>query len=315
MSNRYEGAGTTGPLRRGTGRGSGRRSTRPVDLEELGERSGRITALEEQKDPQRRSLFVDGEFVLGLDLETVIRCGFKAGQEVEGPALVQAYQLDMVKRAWDAGLTLLAASPRTVQELGRRLGRTYPPAAVEQVISRLEAAGWLDDRAYAESYIRSKREHGARRLLADLIRKGVDREVAAEAVQEALGEVDAAEQAREVAARRLARMGAVDRDSAQRRLVGYLARRGFGSEAIGRALSPLLAELPPAERRQGNRSGWRRVEADTDEQSSPGRGGSSAGGGSFGWGRSPGGSTLRRNSSLQRRRPLRSAHLPTDEEE
>lgn len=254
--------------------------------------SGRITALEEQKDPQRRSLFIDGEFAMGLDLESVVRCSLRVGQEIDGPALVKAYEIDQSKRAWEKALSLLALTPRTVKEIGQRLSQSYPPAVIDPVLDRLVAAGWLDDRTYAQSYIRARREYGARRLLADLIRRGVNRELGAQAVEEALGKVDAAEQAREVAARRLAKMGEVDRQTAQRRLVSYLARRGFGPEAISRALDPLLAELPQAERRQGNREGWRRVEANAGKEM--GRG-----------------SSLRRTSSLQRRKPFGSH----DEEE
>lgn len=279
------GAGKTGPLPRGGGR------TRVVDLDSLALMEGRITGLEEQKDPQRRSVLVDGRFALGLDLETVLRCGFKVGLPVDGAALLKAYQIDQSKRAWDGALLLLAVSPRTTSELGRRLGRAYAPAVVDEVIDRLLAGGWLDDRAYAESYIRAKREYGSRRLLADLIRKGVSREVASAAVQEAMGDVDATEQAREVAARRLSKLGDVDRQTAWRRLMSYLARRGFGPEAISRALEPLLGDLPDSPPRQGNRSGWRTEKPD----------GAS-------------GSGLRRGSSLQRKRPLRSPDRFTEEE-
>lgn len=279
------GAGKTGPLPSGGGRPP------TVDLAALAMIEGRITGLEEQKDPQRRSLLVDGRFALGLDLETVFRCGFKVGQPVDGAALLKAYRIDQSKRAWDGALTLLAASPRTVNELGRRLGRTYAPEVVDEVIHRLLAGGWLDDRAYAESYIRFKREYGSRRLLADLIRKGIAREVASAAVQEALGAVNALEQAREVAARRLAKLGGVDRQTAWRRLMSYLARRGFGPEVISRALEPLLRDLPEGPGRQGNRSEWRTQKADGS-----------------------GGSGLRRGSSLQRKRPLRSSDRFTEEE-
>ncbi|MBP2016877.1 regulatory protein [Symbiobacterium terraclitae] len=253
------GTGSAGPRRRkGTGR-------RPVDPEALRAVSGRITALEEQRDPERRSLFVDGEFVLGLHLETILRCRLKVGQDVDGEALWQAYALDLEKQAWEAGLRLLAAAPRTRRELARRLGRTYPPETVERVVARLADAGWLDDRAFAANYVRSHPDFGARRLLADLARKGVDRAVAAAVVQEERGEEEAVEQARAVAAARLRRMGQVDRLTAGRRLAGYLARRGFGPEAVRAALEPLLRDLPaPAvPGRSGLRTaprgaGWRR---------------------------------------------------------
>lgn len=218
-------------------RGAGRAA---VDLEALGSRSGRITALEEQRDPGRRSVMVDGEFALGLDVETIVRCGFRVGQEVTGEDLVRAYLLDQRKQAWDAAVRLLGLAARTRREVERRLLRRYPPGVVADVLDRLEEGGWLDDRAYAQAYIRAHPEHGARRLLADLVRKGVAPPVAAQAVQEALGDEDVVCRAREVAERRLGRMGAVDAGTAWRRLAGYLARRGFPPEVIRQALEPLL---------------------------------------------------------------------------
>lgn len=233
----------------------GRRTRRDqVDPEALRQVTGRITAIAEQRDPGRRSVFVDGEFVLGLSLETIVRCGLKVGQPVDGEALAAAYALEQERQAWEAGLRLLAAAPRTRREVARRLARSYPPETVERVLERLAAAGWIDDQAYAEGYVRSHPDYGSRRLLADLIRKGVDRETAAAAVEAGRGADEAIAHARAVAAARLRRMPGVDRVTAARRLAGYLARRGFGPETVRAAVEPLVAGLPdpvPARRSGG----------------------------------------------------------------
>ncbi|MEW8978366.1 MAG: RecX family transcriptional regulator [Symbiobacterium sp.] len=234
----WEDAGAAGPRRRKRAR------RRPVDPEALRAVSGRITALEEQRDPERRSVYVDGEFVLGLHLETVVRCQLRVGQAVDGDTLLKAYALEVEKQAWDAGLRLLAAAPRTRCELTRRLARLFPAETAERVAERLADMGWLDDHAYAVNYVRAHSDYGARRLLADLVRKGVEPGLAAAVVQEERGEAEAVEQARAVAAARLARMGRVDRLTAWRRLAGFLSRRGFGPETVRMALQPLLADLP-----------------------------------------------------------------------
>lgn len=268
----------SGGSRAGGGRRARRASQRQVDPEALQAVSGRITALAGQRDPDRRSVFVDGEFVLGLHVETVLRCGLKVGQEVDGETLAAAYAADLDRQAWEAGLRLLAAAPRTRLEVARRLGRRYPPETVERAMERLAAAGWLDDRAYAESYVRSRPDHGSQRLLADLLRKGVDRQVAAEVVEAARGSHEAVEHARAVAESRLRRMNGVDRATAARRLAGYLARRGFGPETVREALEPLISRLP--------------------EPPVPGRGGG-----------------LQRRTSLGRRQPLREDPAPYGEDE
>lgn len=219
------------------------------DLEALAQLSGRITALEpQQKDPKRRSVFVDGEFVLGLHEETIILAKLKVGQQVDGPKLAEAVRRDEAKRAWDGALVYLGAAPRSRRDVERKLALRYPPEVVEGVIERLARGGWLDDAEFAAAYVRSRSEYGERRLLGDLARRGVAREVAARVVGEMLGAVDAVAQAREAVAGRLARMDGVDRETAQRRLTGFLARRGYGFDVISRALEPLLEGLPRAER-------------------------------------------------------------------
>ncbi|HWI64743.1 MAG TPA: regulatory protein RecX [Symbiobacteriaceae bacterium] len=215
------------------------------DLEALAQLSGKITAMEQQqKDPKRRSIFVDGEFVLGLHEETVILAKLRVGQTVDGTKLVEVLRRDEAKRAWDDALGFLSACARSRREVERKLARRYPPEVAAGVVERLANGGWLDDAEFAAVYVRSHAAYGERRLLTDLARKGVARETAARVVKELVGAVDAVEQAREAAQARFARMAGADRDTAQRRLSGFLARRGYDFETISRALAPLLADLP-----------------------------------------------------------------------
>jgi len=239
--------------------GGPRRRTQKVDLEALAQLSGKITAMEaQQKDPKRRSVFVDGEFALGLHEETVILAKLRVGQVVDGPTLVEAVKRDEAKRAWDDALVYLGAQARARKEVERKLARKYPAEVATQVVERLAGGGWLDDAEFARIYVRSHPEHGQRRLAVDLARRGVDRAIAATAVQELVGKQDAVAQAREAAASRLSRMTGVDRETAQRRLSGFLARRGYDFEAISGALAPLLQDLPRAPRPAPKRTGLSR---------------------------------------------------------
>lgn len=237
--NKPPGAGKSGPRRRN-----------PLpDLEALAAVSGKVTALEAQRtDPRRRSVYVDGQFILGLHEESVLLAGLKPGLQVDGALLVRAFQLEQAKRAKDDALVLLSASAKSRRDVEKKLLPRYGPEVTESVLEWLTRGGWLDDDEFARAYIRSHASYGARRLAADLARRGVARDVAQAAIGEALGAVSQTEQAREAAASRLARMPGADRETAQRRLSGFLARRGYDFETIARALAPLLADLPRAPR-------------------------------------------------------------------
>lgn len=221
----------------------------------------------QQKDPHRRSIYIDGRYVLSLHEESILLAGLKPGMEVDGPRLAAALRQDQEKRAWDHSLRLLSAAARTRHQIAQRLKARYAPEVVEAVLERLERAGWIDDLAYARHYVEVRRGFGAARLLSDLIRRGVSAELARQAVAEGLEGEDMLAQAQEAAAQRLRRMPGVDRDTAYRRLAGYLARRGYDYETIARALEPLLTDLPrPPQNRRPSRVGGLRRKRPEDEE-------------------------------------------------
>ena len=138
------------------------------------------------------------------------------------------------------GLALIAQRPRTAEDLRDRLADRFDETAVDAAVARLTELGYVDDAAWAASYVARSRsaERGARMLRLELHDHGIEAETAAEALL--AHDDDAAALA---AARRLARRrdrgepGAPDR-----RLVAALGRRGFSFDTIERALSALAEE-------------------------------------------------------------------------
>ncbi len=133
--------------------------------------------------------------------------------------------------ARDLCLRALTGSPKTRQQLADLLERReVPEDAAETVLDRLVEVGLIDDEAFAEAWV-SSRQSGrglARRALkAELRAKGVDDDVAATAVL-AVGDDDERETARRLVERKLPSMRRLDRATATRRLMGMLARKGYG---------------------------------------------------------------------------------------
>ncbi len=120
----------------------------------------------------------------------------------------------------------------------RRRGLGEDDAA--RVAAELEKRGLIDDRAYAAAYVRgllARKPAGRALLMAKLRQRGIEGTVARAAVESALKERDAGEDALELATRRLRVIGStVDRAAAARRVYGLLARRGFEAEVCGEAV-------------------------------------------------------------------------------
>ncbi|ARF64687.1 recombination regulator RecX [Streptomyces violaceoruber] len=152
---------------------------------------------------------------------------------------------DPVEQARGICLRLLTGTPRTRKQLADALRkREIPDEAAEEVLSRFEDVGLIDDAAFAGAWVES-RHHGrglARRaLVRELRTKGVDSAV----IDEAVGQLDAdqeEETARELVARKLRSTRGLDRDKRLRRLAGMLARKGYGEGMALRVVRQALEE-------------------------------------------------------------------------
>jgi regulatory protein len=149
------------------------------------------------------------------------------------------------ERARAICLRLLTGTPRTRKQLADALEkREIPVEVAEEVLSRFEDVGLIDDAAFADAWVES-RHHGrglARRALARELRtKGV----AAGLIEEAVGRLDSEQEeatARELVARKLRVTHGLERDRRVRRLAGMLARKGYPEGMALRVVRQALEE-------------------------------------------------------------------------
>lgn len=127
-------------------------------------------------------------------------------------------------------LRALTGAPKTRQQLADLLAqRGVPEDAAETVLDRFTEVGLVDDAEFARAWVSSRqagRGLARRALSAELRAKGVDPEVAAEAVQ-AVDDDDEREAARWLVDRKVGAMHRLPRTTATRRLMGMLARKGY----------------------------------------------------------------------------------------
>ncbi len=133
-------------------------------------------------------------------------------------------------------LRLLALREHSVAEIRRKLGRGNDSQdGVEQVLSSLQSDGLLDDRRFAESYVRSRagRGYGPLRIDGELRQRGVCSGTA-QSVLSAFSE-DWCEAAHRVRVKRYGPDGPRD-PREQARQSRFLQYRGFSGEQIRRAM-------------------------------------------------------------------------------
>jgi regulatory protein len=145
-------------------------------------------------------------------------------------------------------LDQLTGQARSRKELSDKLAsRNVPDEIAIALLDRFEEVGLVDDEAFARSWIASRQPGKglARRALAqELRRKGIDDEVARDALDE-VEPADEAAAARALVRKKLRTLSRVDDTTATRRLVGMLARKGYSS---GLAFAVVRDELAAADR-------------------------------------------------------------------
>ena len=142
-------------------------------------------------------------------------------------------------------LRLLAARPRSVQELRGRLElKKHPAERIEPVIELLKKQGLLDDEKFAKLLAVSKtlsRPVGKRQLEMDLKKKGIAPGII-EGTLSGLTDYDEKESIRKLAQSRAGRMNGISAEKKKARLFGFLKRRGFSSDAIFSVLPEFLSQ-------------------------------------------------------------------------
>ena len=180
---------------------------------------------------------VDGAPFATIAAATAAAEGVVAGGVLDEAARARLGAAADVEAAYRTAVRSLERRSFARADLGRRLQRKgHPREAVAAALDRLAAQRLLDDAAFALNYVetRAARGRGPSRLLRDLLAMGVerrliDRALAAHAADP--GDETAVPLA--LATRRAAQLGDLPAGVKRRRLLAFLARRGFTGREVG----------------------------------------------------------------------------------
>lgn len=209
-----------------------------------------------------RQLFLDGAPFVVIHAVLVENFGLRIGLQIEAEIIEKLIAADEVMRAKNFALRLLREETNdaiddgtenvrstiksrtyTKSEIERRLAREgFSEEAVETVVAELIDSGHIRDRKYAENWIARRLKsnpRGKTLLKHELLDKGVDRETAEQVVAQVETENEAT-LALQIAQRRMKQYQRLPVHVAKRRLHGFLARRGFGSEVVRQVLEQIF---------------------------------------------------------------------------
>jgi regulatory protein len=173
-----------------------------------------------------------------------------ARRKRQAPALVQEHEggdsppRDPQARARQICLRLLTMAPRTRAQLADALrAKDIPDEAANEVLSRFEDVGLIDDPAFARAWVESRhhsRGLAGRALSAELKQRGVAPDEIRAAIDEQLSPETEAAAARRLIEGKLTSTRGLTAEQRTRRLAGLLARRGYPAGLAFRVIREAL---------------------------------------------------------------------------
>ncbi len=184
---------------------------------------------------------IDGETAFVLYSGELRRYGVAEGRELDSRDWEEIVHQLLPRRAKLRCMNLLKTRSYTRAQLVDKLRQgEYPQEAVEEAVAYVEGFGYVDDEAYARSYVEDHMaSRSRRRIIEDLRRKGVDAaciEAALLAVEELDGEQDEEAMIRSLLEKKQFDPHSADRKERQR-IQAFLYRKGFPPEKIRRVLN------------------------------------------------------------------------------
>ena len=203
----------------------------------------RITSIEVQdRRSNRRSIFLDGNFALGVDESIVEDLGLHVGQSISEEELQNVVRAELLSKAKERALNLLDYRQRSKAEVARRLSMAgFSEDIIEETVAHLERIGLLNDAEFSHAWVNHRiveQGMGKARMKWELRQKGVSDDVAQEALA-SLNENAEYESAIDLARRRWEKDSSADERAKRRRLIGFLQRKGFPWETINRVINAL----------------------------------------------------------------------------
>lgn len=210
---------------------------------------GAITSIQVQKNNKERySIFVDGEFLLGVAEQTLLEYNLRKGvkitsaffrklQRKEGRFKVKSYMMKRLGRRDHARRELF----------NKAIRKDYPEDVINSVLDELEEKGYLNETQFAEKFAADKGKYskwGPAKIMAHLLKKGISKPLAERSIKKAFEDVDLEETFFNLVLKRKRRfLREEDPYKRKKKVLNHLARKGYRASDIYDYLDELMKAI------------------------------------------------------------------------
>ena len=208
-----------------------------------------ITSIEQQKRANRYNIFCDGEFIVGVSIDSLVKFSLRKGEELVSATIEKIKHEEEFRSAKQSALRSLARSMRSEKEIREKLkNKKFHTEIIEEVILELRERDFLNDERFAKTFVAdtSQRKNvGTRLLQQQLFRKGIAKQFIEESLKDVPVEQEM-ELALALAKKKKSQLNGSSKKLEQiqkkKRIGDLLLRRGFSSSITLKVLKQVLEE-------------------------------------------------------------------------
>ena len=191
----------------------------------------KITRIEQQKKKKNRvSIYIDGEFSLGLYKDTVIKFHLYENKEISPGEISSIKEFEVITDAKEKVRNYISYRERSRKEIKDYLTkRGVKEEVAKEVIADFEKADLIDDHRFAKVWIKDRNKNNPKgnfALKMELKDKGIEESE----IENLLQSVDEKENARKVFEKAVKKYG--NNKASKEKIFKYLERRGFETQTI-----------------------------------------------------------------------------------
>ena len=191
-----------------------------------------ITAIKvNKKRPNRRSIFIDGQFAFTVSEGIFFQHNLEEGGELSDKQIKELTTADEFYKAKQAAVNLLSYRPRSIKEVSNRLvQKGWNQDLADRVTGELVDKGYLNDEEFAAIFARDRAKNkclGPVALKSELIKTGVAQKIIEQTIEAVYSKYPADE-----LIQRLMKKRGIDLDvplvkKEKQRFINLLKRKGF----------------------------------------------------------------------------------------
>lgn len=188
-----------------------------------------------------------------LHEDVLVKMGLYKGQQLTEEETEQLAIESSFRKVYHKALSYLSYRMRSKKEMEDYLGKNeYPFSIIKKVIERLKKEGHINDRDFAEAFVRTKINttmSGPGKIKYDLMKKGIDEQDALQALDHYSKEQQL-EQAKKLIQKRMLHNKRVSHKELQQKAKQFLLQKGFTFDMIEEAFNKLEIEKDTEEEMQ-----------------------------------------------------------------